>query len=185
MQILLMWVYETALSHLQTAEGLEVSVMIPRDPSRRGLPNIWGNTNLFRAHSCMYMCFALTRCQELRISCWAPGADHPPLFSLVKEPRGNHISRWIPSLFICTMLITASRKDQSYLNYPQSLQPPEDSPQRWNNEVKTASTFIFTLLCKWVIFVSIESLLFAGRTHTLQINALGSCCNKEKKIEGY
>lgn len=130
LQILLMWVYETALSHLHTAEGLRVSIMIPRDPGHRGLPNIWSNTNLFRAYSCMYMCFALTRCQELRISCWAPGADHPPLFSLVKELRGNHISRWIPSLFICTMLITASRKDQSYLNYPQSLQPPEDSPQR-------------------------------------------------------
>lgn len=94
---------------------------------------------------------------ELRISCRTPGADHPPLFSLVKEPKGNHISRWIPSLFICTMLITASKKDQSYLNYPQSLQPPEDSPQYENNEVKTASTFIFTLLSKWVIFVRSES----------------------------
>lgn len=46
------------------------------------------------------------------------------------------------------MLITASKKDQSYLNYPQSSQPPEDSPQYENNEVKTASTFIFTLLSK-------------------------------------
>lgn len=73
--------------------------------------------------------FMLTRFQELRISCWAPGADHPPLFSLVKEPKGNPISRWIPSLFICTMLITASKEDQSHLNYPQSSQPPEDSPQ--------------------------------------------------------
>lgn len=44
------------------------------------------------------------------------------------------------------MLITASKKDQSYLNYPQSLQPTEDSSQCLNKEVKTASTFILTFL---------------------------------------
>lgn len=132
---------------------MAVSVMIPRNPSCWGLLNIWSNITLFRSYSCT--CFAR---QELRISCRAPGADHPPLFSLVKEPKGNHISRWITSLFICTMLITASKKHQSYLNYPQSLQPPEDSPQYQNNEVKTASTFIFTLLSEWVIFASSESL---------------------------
>lgn len=44
------------------------------------------------------------------------------------------------------MLITASKKDQSYLNYPQSLQPTEDSSQSLNKEVKTASTFILTFL---------------------------------------
>lgn len=126
-------------------------VVIPRSPSCRGLQNMWRNITLFRSYSCM--CSTLTPCQEPHISCRVPRADHPPLFCLVKEPKGNHISKWIPSLFICTMLITASKKDQSYLNYPQSLQPPEDSPQYKNNEGKTASTFIFTLLSKWVIFV--------------------------------
>lgn len=108
-------------------EGHAGLVMIHRIPSCRGLLSIWSNIALFRSHS--RMSSTLTPCRELRISCRAPGADHPPLFSLVKEPKGNHISRWIPSLFISTMLITASKKDQSYLNYPQSLQPPEDSSQ--------------------------------------------------------
>lgn len=104
-----------------------VLVMTFRIPSCGDLLNIWSNSTLFR--SLTHMSSTLTPCQELKISCRAPEADHPPLFSLVIEPKGNHISRWIPSLFICTMLITASKKDQSYLNYPPSLQPPEDSSQ--------------------------------------------------------
>lgn len=129
--------------------------MIPRIPSCRGPPEYLEQYHFFFWIPQSHVWAPCWR--ELRISRRAPGADHPPLFSLVKEPKGNHISRWIPSLFICTMLITASKKDQSYLNYPLSSQPPEDSPQYENNEVKTASTFIFTLLSKWVIFVRSES----------------------------
>lgn len=64
--------------------GHAALVMIYRIPSSRGFSNIWSNNTLFRSCSRIY---ELHSCQELRVSSRAPGADHPPLSSLLKNQR--------------------------------------------------------------------------------------------------
>lgn len=74
----------------------------------------------------------------------APGADRPPLFSFVREAKGSHfLGNWKLS---CRPRDAHNRikEGSKQTNGPLSSQPPEDSPRQQNNEVKTASTFIFT-----------------------------------------
>lgn len=97
--------------------GLKASVMIPGDPQPQGPAKHleWRSPFDSRSRCCTCVCFVRELCPPLTPS--TPQADHPPLFSLVKEPRGNHISRWVYLLSSsCATLITAPRKDQSSLN---------------------------------------------------------------------
>lgn len=115
------WRHLVTLRFTDCRGGLKASLMIPRDPQPQGPGQHLEEHRLpfkSRSRCCTCMCF----CQRVlplplpRLP-RTPPADHPPLFSLVKEPKGNHISRWVYLLSSsCATLITAPRKDQSSLN---------------------------------------------------------------------
>lgn len=71
----------------------------------RNHQDIWSHFTWFTWYGCMCR-YRLAPCRELRISCRAPRADHPLLFSLVKEPKGNLIWGWNPlsSSALCLLL---------------------------------------------------------------------------------